>query len=239
MMHPTRLSRKVKFTLLDNAATSLMQAVQLLAWKDIGTDHTRLKHAISHAAHSVELLLKERLRRINPAFVWKNVDKFPSLDAETVNTNTAISRLTTVGGVIFSDKDVVMIESLRRARNAIEHYEWETTEKDARLIVANALSFTFSFAKSELDIDLSSVLKTDDTWSVLLNELNEFNSAHGARLEASFRAQGVSAVECDECGAQTVPWQGGACELCGHWQSMEDDEELCAATGNTPATDSD
>ena len=54
---------------------SLRQAVELLAWKDIGSDHARLKHAIISAAHSTELLLKERLRRVNPAFVWENVDK--------------------------------------------------------------------------------------------------------------------------------------------------------------------
>jgi hypothetical protein len=33
-----------------NARDSLRQAVELLAWKDIGSDHARLKHAITNAA---------------------------------------------------------------------------------------------------------------------------------------------------------------------------------------------
>jgi hypothetical protein len=43
------------------------------------------------SAHSIELLPKEKLRQVNPAFVWENVDKYPSLGARTVTVDTAIS----------------------------------------------------------------------------------------------------------------------------------------------------
>ena len=133
----------IKFDLLRNAHDSLRQAVELLAWKETGDNHGRLKHSIVNAAHAIELLLKERLRKENPAFIWENVDKYPSLAARTVTVDTAISRLTKIAGVALSDKDKENIKSLRATRNAIEHYEWETTEKEARLIVGNALSFAF------------------------------------------------------------------------------------------------
>jgi len=71
-------SMQIQFDLLANARDSLRQAVALLAWKDIEPADARLKHAITNAARSIELLLKERLRRINPAFVLENVDKYPS-----------------------------------------------------------------------------------------------------------------------------------------------------------------
>src|SRR6266481_4031605 len=65
--HLTRDSRQqealvsphIQFDLLTNARDSLRQAVNLLAWKDIRSDQARLKHAITNAAHSIELLLKE------------------------------------------------------------------------------------------------------------------------------------------------------------------------------------
>ena len=217
-----KVSKKIEFDLLNNARDSLRQAVELIATKEIGSDHARLKHAITGAAHCIELLLKERLRRINPAFVWENVDKYPSLGARTVTVDTAISRLKSIGSVLFSENDEQRLKSLRTTRNAIEHYEWQSSEKEAKIIVGHALSFAIGFAHDELGVDLSDEFKSDDTWKMFLDELYEFAKAHGARLEAKFRARGEYPACCDECGELTVPMRGGSCELCGHWQSIEE-----------------
>jgi hypothetical protein len=214
--------KTIKFDLLNNARDSLRHAVELLAVLDIG-DHACLKHAITSSAHCIELLLKERLRRINPAFVWEKVDEYPSLKARTVTVDTAIGRLKSIGNVAFSEKDERSLKSLRATRNAIEHYEWSTSEKEAKIIVGNALSFAFSFAHDELSLDLASEFKTDDTWNMLLNELYEFARAHGKRLEQRLHGRGENPIACDECGEVTIPLRGGSCELCGHWQSLDDD----------------
>ena len=213
---------KIQFDLLANARDSLRQAVELLAWKDIGSDHARLKHAITNAAHSIELLLKERLRQVNPALVWENVDKYPSLEARTVTVDTAISRLKNIGGITFTDNDAKNLRSLRTTRNAIEHYEWRTTEKEAKIIVGNALSFAFSFAVEQLGTDLAADFKRDDTWRALIDELNDFVRAHGARIEANLIEKSEFPTCCDACGELTVPMRGGSCELCGHWQAVDD-----------------
>ena len=84
------------------------------------------------------------------------MDKYPNLEARTVTVDTAISRLKNIGGVKFTDNDERNLRSLRTTRNAIEHYEWSTTEKEAKkLIVGNALSFAFSFATEHLGTDVS------------------------------------------------------------------------------------
>lgn len=215
-------SRNIQFNLISNARDSLRQAIELIAWKDIGNDHARLKHAITNAAHSIELLLKERLRQINPAFAWENVDKYPSLEARTVTVDTAISRLRKIGGVKISEIDEENLRSLRKTRNAIEHYEWQATEQEAKTIIGNALSFAFSFSNDELGIDLSEDFKKDDTWKALIEELYQFARAHGARIEARLIANGEYPTCCDSCGELTAPISGGSCELCGHWQSVDD-----------------
>ena len=125
----------IKFDLLANARDSLKCAIDLLAWKDIEPEHARLKHAITNASHSIELLLKERLRKINPAFIWENVDKYPSLEARTVTVDTAIARLEKISGVTLSDQDRINLRSLRTTRNAIEHYEWNTTERERQKLL--------------------------------------------------------------------------------------------------------
>ena len=215
--------RHIQFDLLANARDSLRQAVELLAWKDIWSDHARMKHAITNAAHSIELLLKERLRRVNPALLWENVDKCPSIECRTVTTATAISRLKKIGGVTFTSGDEKNLLSLRKTRNAIEHYEWRTTEKEAKVVVGNALSFAFSFAAENLGTDLTEDFKQDDTWRRLIEELYGFVRAHGARIEAKFIEKGEYPSCCEVCGELTVPMRGGCCELCGHWQDVDDD----------------
>jgi hypothetical protein len=215
--------KTISFDLLGNARDSARQAVELIALKEIGSDHARLKHAITASAHCIELLLKERLRRLNPAFVWENVDKYPSLEARTVTVDVAISRLKSIGGVTFSPVDERNLKALRATRNAIEHYEWRASENEAKVIVGNALSFAFAFAEEELAVDLAKDFRTDDTWKMLLDELYDFARAHAARLEARLRGKGDYPQCCDECGELTVPMRGGGCELCGHWQSIDDD----------------
>lgn len=70
----------IKFDLINNARSSLIHAVGHLINPDGVTEHD-LKYAIRDVAHVVELLLKERLRRIHEAFVWQDVDKYPSSKA--------------------------------------------------------------------------------------------------------------------------------------------------------------
>lgn len=88
--------------------------------------------------------------------------------------------------------------------------------------MGRALSFAIGFAQEELGTDISCEFKSDDTWKGLLDELPEFAKAHGARLDARFRARGEYPACCDECGELAVPMRGGSCELCGHWQAIEE-----------------
>lgn len=213
----------IQFDLLTNARDSLRHAVELLALEEIGSDHARLKHSITNTAHSIELLLKERLRQINPAFVWENVDKYPNLEARTVTVDTAISRLKNIGGITISDTDEKNLRSLRITRNAIEHYEWHATEKEAKIIIGNALSFAFSFAVEQLGTDFTAEFKQDDTWRLLIEDLYDFARAHGARIEAKLKEKGDYTSHCDACDEPTVPMRGGSCMLCGHWQNVDDD----------------
>ncbi len=143
------------------------------------------------------------------------------LDARTVTVDTAIARLRQIGGVTISDDEARILKSLRKTRNAIAHYEWHTTEKEAREIFGHALSFALSFSRRELAIDLSEQFKDDDTWTMLCNESREFAHAYAARIEERLRADGQHPQPCENCGENTIPFWGGSCELCGHWQLLE------------------
>lgn len=213
----------IAFDLMTNAKDSFRRAIELLAHAEIGTEHAQLKHAIMSSAHCIELMLKERLRRVHPAFIWESIDKCPKLDARTVTAEQAVVRLKNLANVCIGQKDEQTLRTLRITRNTIEHYEWHASVVDARVIVGKSLSFAILFASEHLALDLAQPFMLDDTWKTLLNDLFEFTSEHGARLEERLSEGGIPAVPCRECGATTVSLLSGECSLCGNIQYNDDD----------------
>ena len=76
---------KLKFNLIENAKDSLSHAVEHLTVQDpkIGD----YKRVILDLSHAIELLLKERIVRIHPAFIWRKIDKYKSFDAQTIGVD--------------------------------------------------------------------------------------------------------------------------------------------------------
>lgn len=216
-------SKPINFSLVENAQDSISTAINLLAWKAAGNENSQLKQSVLSIAHAIELLLKERLRRENKALVWEDIDKFPSMEARTVTVDKAINRLRKIVGISISEHDERLLKSLRTTRNAIEHFEWSTTEAEVKTIVGCALSFALNFAKDQLGHDLAYAFKRDDTWQQLILELESFAVSHGRRIQSKLSSSGAVFVYCETCAQITAPIMGGACELCGHWNSADDE----------------
>ena len=218
---------KIEFNLIGNAIDSIDRAIELLAWRDEKDDAKRLKQAVLCIAHGVELLLKERLRLVHPSLIWENVDKYPGLSARTVTVDGALGRLKRIGGLDFAKEDEHLIKSLRDTRNAIEHYSWSTTKNEAEKIVGNGLGFALHFASTELNHAFFGYrTRKDDTYEVLLEENPQFAKAFKRRYEQRPKAAGMARIICDFCNAQAADPSTGACELCGHWNSVPDDYDL-------------
>jgi hypothetical protein len=212
----------IEFNILGNASDSMERAIELIAWGDQQHDARRLKQAIQSVAHGIELLLKERLKRIHPSLIWENVDKYPSLNARTVSTDLAVSRLRSIGGVEFTIADVELLRSLRATRNAIEHHAWVTTKMEADAIVGRALEFAFFFARTELGheyMDYSSL--KDGTYRDLVESNPAFEAAERRRESGTFTPSAEVPDLCSVCRARSVDPVSRACRLCGHWERMQ------------------
>jgi hypothetical protein len=219
------ITKEIKFTLIQNALDSMRRAIELLAWNEVSNEGSRLKQAVQNVAHAIELLLKERLHRIHPSLIWEDVDKYPKLDARTVGVEKAIHRLESIGGITISKADTRIVKSLRNTRNAIEHFEWQTDRQEANIIIGQGLSFAIQFANSELDTDIANFFRGDDTWEQLLLQHRQFTMAHGKRMEELATKEGKLVQECSFCNAVTQDALTGACSLCGHWESVGDNDE--------------
>ena len=207
--------KTLKFDLLKNAEDSLGHAVQNLAWPD-DAYFDKYKHAILNVFQCVELLLKERLRRVNPALVWENVDKYPSLNARTVGVDKAIARLDSIGGIRINEADKNAILGCKNLRNVIQHYEFEIAEKEAKTVIAKMLAFVFSFSKEDLDHDVESAFREDDTWELLLENLYEFADEYGPRISQGMLERGGPVDTCPICGQETLDLVFEQCILCGN-----------------------
>lgn len=214
----------IEFDLLGNAIDSIERAIDLVAWEGEQSGARRLKQAVQAIAHGVELLLKERLRRVHPALIWEVVDKYPSLSARTVTSDGALSRLINIGGLTFSQRDLDLIRSLRSTRNAIEHYAWTTTKQEAEHIVGRALAFALHFSKEELGYEFFGYhTRRDDTFSSLLNANTVFAAEIVSRNKHDLSNDSPEEQLCPFCRAVAMNANTGACRLCGHWSYQNKD----------------
>lgn len=211
-------SQKFKFDLIENAKDSLAHAVEHLTGTEEPTAGD-LKRVILDVAHVVELILKERIRRIHPAFIWTKVDKYPSPVAHTIGTDKAVSRLFNLAGITLPVGAKKTLSACWKIRNSIEHFEFEIESKEARAIIGRMLSFIFNFAKCHLKLDLETDFKQDDRWSTLI-DICEFWEAHSVALERQLLEEGKPVCDCPSCGAVTFDLSLMECAFCGHMEEQ-------------------
>ena len=129
------MDQEKDFDLIENAKESLEHAVDHLTRQTPPTPND-LKRAILDVAHVVELLLKQALQEIHPAFIWEKIDDYPNDEKRMVGAELALQRLIKIGGVNFRPETVEGIKSTRTIRNKIEHYKFVLEEKSTRLLIS-------------------------------------------------------------------------------------------------------
>lgn len=207
-----------KFNLIENALDSFEHAIEHLTC-GAGPTPSDFKRVFLDLSHVAELLFKERLRRIHPAFVLVNVDKYPSTTAFSVTAGQAIKRLKTIGGVVFKTEDESALGTIRNKRNAIEHYEFEVSEVEAKVVIGNVLAFIFRFSIDELGLDWADRRLNDPRWSKL-NEYAEFFVAQRANVLDKLLDSDVAITICPMCCIETFDLDSELCLLCGNREGV-------------------
>ena len=207
----------LKFTLVENALDSLEHTITMLTSKK-NLDTGDYKRVILDLSHIAELLLKEKLRRIHPAFVFADIDKYPSKAAFTVGAEQALKRLKNIGDISFSEQDYAALKTVREKRNEVTHFEFTINEEEAKIVIGNMLVFIFRFSNDELDLPWAERRLNDSSWK----KLNEYTSFYEAQLEhVHSQIDGViPTVECPVCYNDTFDLESEMCLLCGHREDV-------------------
>lgn len=154
------MAKTFKLNLLENAMGSLRQGIGF-ALKD-EPNQSDLKLSVLLVAQSVELLLKERLKREHWSLIFKNIEQAGNLNANTVTINEAINRLEKIANVTLEDDEQDTIINLSNIRNAIQHYEIEITYEEVIGKAHAAIGVITRFLRDELEIDIREYLNQED-----------------------------------------------------------------------------
>jgi hypothetical protein len=204
----------IKFNLVQNARDSLEHAIEHLV-SDHGAKAGNLKKVMRDLSHVVELILKERLARVHPAFVFTKVEAFGDRGAHTVTTDSAIKRLCAVAGVKFTKSDSRTIDACKNLRNQVEHFEFEIEEKEAEAVAGRVLTFILAFSENELDLDWKQELVQNDNWPKLYS-LSEFWSNHYKLTLEALEKYEDAILDCPSCRSDAFLPEEQVCRVCGH-----------------------
>jgi len=219
---------KRKFTLLENAVDSLKIGIDFYLNENLETAH---KHAILNVYHSIELLLKEKLLRFNPIFIYRNTTKKIDQKSQTVGLDEILILFKNLGLELSEDDEKSLI-SLKEKRNNIIHFEYHPTDNDADL-----LGISLKFIKKFLEDHLSTKLKDIIDADAYLH-IEEIVDAFEERYKKAVKlAQEIvspktkddlsdirQVIDCPECGTPTLPCIGertAQCTLCEESFNLE------------------
>lgn len=212
-----KLSKEHKFNLIENAHDSLQHAIEHM--KSGHENSIRdWKFIIISLAHVVELLLKEKLRKINPTLIYENIDYKPSINSKTVGAENALTRLENFSNLRFSETDKLAIDIARKKRNQIEHFEFVITEQQAQIITGQAIAFIFRFSKEHLKLDWESKYKFDN-WEVF-SENEKFYENQELEANKKIESEQLGIIECPYCCNEFFSTEYEKCLLCGYKEDV-------------------
>jgi hypothetical protein len=199
---------RVSLPLLENGLEFLASAVEHLSGEPSRRD---LKYALLHLASGVELVLKERLRRHDPAQLYQRPERFDEADFaagdfQSANTDETVRRLVNLAGVTIADLDRAQIQLLREKRNRVEHFGFDDTVEAVSAITARTRGFALDFIAAELD---PSSLGPDADQELrdireALPKLEAFLADRWERIGAEVRDATTAVVACTSCGEEAA-----------------------------------
>lgn len=197
-------------SILSSAKQFLLEALE---------NHGSRKHsfAILHAVTAVELVLKERLARIHPALIFKNIDIQGFKDASTVSLSHLPQRLRNLGVHLGAD-EVALIKTVAGWRNDIVHHMPTFDSASVAQQLPRLLDFLSIFLRRELATPIETFLPVElyRTADRLLTDWRTVADAARTRAE---QEGGVLEESCPACGGSRVlclrSEQAVFCHLCG------------------------
>lgn len=165
------------------------------------SDH-KPRFAIVHAVTATELVLKERLARLNPALILRNIDTMAPQKEQTVSLRALPQRLANLG-LPLGSRQCQLIATIIQWRNQIVHHMPEFDTKSVQRQLPQLLEFLADFLRTELGTPLESFLPRA-LYKFAHRLLADWQRAVAAAQERASQEGGVIPDTCPQCGSSAV-----------------------------------
>ncbi len=207
----------MKKSLLENSYSFLDEALNKAVIAE--SNPIQWKYAIFCLVQSIELMLKERLRREHSILIFQNIDN----PIHTIGLDLAIKRLTKIVSLHFSKNDIAAIETAKMWRDRIVHYEFDIQPTELKLVFAKLLGFSMHFNKKEFNINLDAEVK-GNVWNEALSIIEFASELYKRALNLIDEGQIESKFiwDCPSCGYNAFVIQDDAdcCFVCGFTEDV-------------------
>ncbi len=191
-----------------------------------------LKHAVLNLSAGAELLLKERLRREHWSLLFERPDeatqeKFEAGDFRSVGLASLLQRLDGIASVQFDKETRVLLESLKRQRNKLEHFEYRGNVEAIRVLVNQVASFALDFTHRELGWPTEEDQEFLEQIRLAMFDNGDFVSARMDQLKSAIAAlpESYSALlPCPLCQQEAFKFSEDDCRCLFCHQEMSKDE---------------
>jgi hypothetical protein len=175
----------------------------------------RLNFAIVHAVTALELVLKERLRLVNPALVFRNIDSQALGNENTVSLGRIPQRLENLG-LPLGREQARLIRRIAGWRHEIVHHMPTFDSSHARRQLPLLLDFIAGYLRRELATPLEDFLPRElfPTASQLLDDWR--TAVDAAREKAAAAGDVLPLSRCPRCGGIEVVCQATDCSAHCH-----------------------
>ena len=177
----------------------------------------KLRFAIVHAVTATELVLKERLARLNPALVFKDIDTKTPHREQTVSLGALPRRLANLG-MPLAPTQAQLIRDIAEWRHQIIHHMPAFDIPTAQRQIPQLLDFLASFLRTELDTPLETFLPKD-LYVTAHGLLTDWKKVVSIAQDDAIKEGNVIPDSCPRCGAVQVmclrPNAAVHCHLCG------------------------
>lgn len=199
---------RIHLSLLENAYDSFNESLVKAQQAEEG-NLFKWKFALLHLVHTIELLLKQRLYREHPLFIYEDIDR----RTRTVSLEKAVTRIQGLG-VHLSEDDVLSVRKSIKARNAIMHFEVDLHVNEVRRGYLELFDFLDTFHTEHLGQELSAQATAENqptvTW-LLESVRREFLEYDGEEMHRSWpskllAAQKVPVIFLDGAEFHRIPW---------------------------------
>ena len=199
--------------IMENAATALKLGAS--AYVQSHKDPAALREAVLNLFQAVELILKIRLKRVDPTAL-----RHPS------NNPTVIDKLRALN-VMIDNNDVAAITDLRRIRNKLQHSEASFSYRATRMLLRRILVFLDDFSLKELGYWMGDAVAPKAWGEILHLEQIRRNAVDQAAARiAGLDTELDDVVQgCPNCGRQTLVRArlgGSECMYCRHRPTLKD-----------------